>query len=289
MKFEELTLSLTEEGWRDVAAAAMLGIGALKGGGDVKAAEPTSITQQIAGNPIQDSSFIEYIKGAENSVKAGWDKNLKKWFPHKSAEGGKKTLAYGHKLKSGEDFSNGITDQEAHNLLQADLKIADDKAKRQVDTKYGEGTYDKLDNKRKQMLIDFTYNLKGGLDTFPTFTKGVVTNNPEIMKREYQRKYLPAGKANKKENYLPIEDRNNRFKAFFLDNLGKTQPTQYKAPIKKASIEKSQQDISSYEVKSGDSLWRIAKNHGTTIEKIKKDNGLKSDTIHPGQKLKIIK
>ena len=78
-------------------------------------------------------------------------------------------------------------------------------------------------------------------------------------------------------------------KAFFLDNLGKTQPTQYKAPIKRASIEKPQQDVSSYEVKSGDSLWRIAKIHGTTIEKIKKDNGLMSDTIHPGQKLKIIK
>lgn len=40
-----------------------------------------------------------------------------------------------------------------------------------------------------------------------------------------------------------------------------------------------------YEVKPGDSLWKIAKAYNTTIEAIKAANGLTSDVIQPGQRL----
>jgi lipoprotein-anchoring transpeptidase ErfK/SrfK len=42
-----------------------------------------------------------------------------------------------------------------------------------------------------------------------------------------------------------------------------------------------------HEVKPGDSLAKIAKIFGTTVELLKRSNRLKSDTIHPGQKLKV--
>jgi LysM repeat protein len=42
-----------------------------------------------------------------------------------------------------------------------------------------------------------------------------------------------------------------------------------------------------YEVKSGDSLERIAAAHNTKADKIKKLNELEKDTIFPGQQLKI--
>lgn len=43
-----------------------------------------------------------------------------------------------------------------------------------------------------------------------------------------------------------------------------------------------------YTVKSGDSLWSIANKHSTTVDKIKADNNLNSNSIQPGQKLKIV-
>lgn len=42
-----------------------------------------------------------------------------------------------------------------------------------------------------------------------------------------------------------------------------------------------------YEVKRGDTLTRIARNHGTTPKAIRAANGLKTDRILAGQKLKV--
>jgi len=42
-----------------------------------------------------------------------------------------------------------------------------------------------------------------------------------------------------------------------------------------------------YEVKAGDSLWKIAKNHGVTVSALKQANNLTKDMLHVGQKLVI--
>lgn len=44
-----------------------------------------------------------------------------------------------------------------------------------------------------------------------------------------------------------------------------------------------------YTVKTGDSVWRIANKHGITEDELRKNNNLKDNLIHPGQKLKIKK
>jgi len=42
-----------------------------------------------------------------------------------------------------------------------------------------------------------------------------------------------------------------------------------------------------YRVGKGDTLWGIARAHGTSVAAIKSANGLSSDTIYPGQKLRV--
>jgi LysM repeat protein len=42
-----------------------------------------------------------------------------------------------------------------------------------------------------------------------------------------------------------------------------------------------------YVVKGGDSLWKIARDHGTTVVRLRAANGLSGDVIRPGQVLKV--
>ena len=42
-----------------------------------------------------------------------------------------------------------------------------------------------------------------------------------------------------------------------------------------------------YMVMHGDTLWRIAQRHKTTIDRVKRDNGLRSSRIYPGQILQL--
>ena len=42
-----------------------------------------------------------------------------------------------------------------------------------------------------------------------------------------------------------------------------------------------------YQVRSGDSLWTIARKHKTSPEEIKRWNNLKNNTLHPGNRLLI--
>ncbi len=62
--------------------------------------------------------------------------------------------------------------------------------------------------------------------------------------------------------------------------------TPKKSPAKTAA-KKPVAKGGSYTVKQGDTLYRIALNKKTTVSKLKSVNGLSSDTIRPGQTLKI--
>lgn len=66
-------------------------------------------------------------------------------------------------------------------------------------------------------------------------------------------------------------------------------PSSSSKPTKPPSASSSRATSSSgvYRVGKGDALWGIARAHGTTVAAIKAANGLTSDMIYPGQKLRI--
>jgi LysM repeat protein len=61
------------------------------------------------------------------------------------------------------------------------------------------------------------------------------------------------------------------------------------APVPPAATAPSgPETIVDYTVKGGDSLWLIARNHGTSVARIRElNNGLAGDVIRPGQVLKV--
>jgi membrane-bound lytic murein transglycosylase D len=42
-----------------------------------------------------------------------------------------------------------------------------------------------------------------------------------------------------------------------------------------------------YVVQAGDTMEKIARRHGTTIQALKTENKLKDSLLHPGQKLRV--
>ena len=140
--------------------------------------------QQYYGSQFQTTpDFINYIKSVENKIKAGFKHGL--WHPHKSVEGGTDTIAYGHKLRPGEHFANGLTDAQATELLKKDIQTAAERAKQITNYKFGNGAWERLDNTKKEMLVDFAFN--GVLGKFPKVLDGVVTGNDNEVRAQYIR------------------------------------------------------------------------------------------------------
>ena len=84
-------------------------------------------------------SAANIISSFENSMsdkRGGFDKSTGKWLPHASVEGGMPTIAYGHKITSNNELANykknGLTDDEAKELLKKDIRLKMNDARRLI-------------------------------------------------------------------------------------------------------------------------------------------------------------
>lgn len=131
-------------------------------------------------------SFVNYIKFNENGIKKGFDVKTNKWFVVDDPNLKTEMIAYGHQIKPGENFSKGITEDQAIQLLNSDLNFAREKVKHEIDSTYGIGLFNTLPLQRQEMLVDFMYNL-GSLRSFPKFVRAVLINDQPTIAREYKR------------------------------------------------------------------------------------------------------
>jgi hypothetical protein len=167
-------------------------------------------------SPSIDESFEIYIKDVENKkLKSGNIKN----FRHKSPEGGLDTIAFGHKLTPEEQKTNTVYGYDLSKVTKDNvLEISNDilrkdlqKTEKILINTHGD-KFINLDKRRKQMLIDFQFNVRNfkNKDVFPLFKKALFAGDEEGMKKEYKRFF----KSNGKNRSLA---RNEFFKKYFLD------------------------------------------------------------------------
>lgn len=143
------------------------------------------VTVPLDLDPKTMKRYLADLKNQENNIKKGYRGG--KWYPHTSPEGGLDTIAYGHKLTSSNSpYYQGITDEQAEALLLKDVLQNQALAKKQVDARFGEGTFDSLPQDRQMLLVDYQYNL-GSLKEFPKFVKAVVEGDTKTMIAEHTR------------------------------------------------------------------------------------------------------
>ncbi len=70
---------------------------------------------------------------------------------------------------------------------------------------------------------------------------------------------------------------------------GSSSSSEEAAPTAEVSEETNSSSATTYTVQPGDGLWRIAKNHGLTLDELKSMNQLTSNIIQPGQVLIVSK
>lgn len=143
--------------------------------------------------------FLDYIMVCENGIRKGWYGYQQKWFPYDDGSG--LHIAYGHKIKKGENFTDGITEQQAQSILRSDLREAYEKAR--VYFEHRGFCITDFSERQVEIVLDFTFN--GCLYSHPKMMNAVATSDFATQRKEYKRYAVLHGKR------VEIRDRNTRF------------------------------------------------------------------------------
>ena len=142
--------------------------------------------------------LIDHLVRAE-----GVAKSFKKTGRHMPYEDitGKQTVGYGHLILPGEDFSAGISDDEAKMLLRKDAIDHMRSLQGSYDQKYGRGAFAKnLPLHGKHALVDFEFNIGNAVGKFPSFTQALTDWDVHEMRRQHVRyRSASPGEVKKKD------------------------------------------------------------------------------------------
>jgi GH24 family phage-related lysozyme (muramidase) len=96
------------------------------------------------------------------------------------------TIGYGHVVKKGEDFSAGITQDEAEELLRIDAQIAERAVLRLITVPLTDGQFD--------ALVSFTYNLGSGALQRSTLRRVINRQNHQNVPAQLMRWVWAGGR-----------------------------------------------------------------------------------------------
>jgi LysM repeat protein len=156
--------------------------------------------KEVVKKEVNNYSIKEYqddLKGQENLSMKGWDPKKQLWFPTPAPEkNGGYDIGYGHKIKKGENFSKGLTNDQVNNLFKRDIDTKFKAAKSTFNNRNLSRSWDELDQQEQLLLTDYQYN--GVLPDFKKFMKAVADKDKDLMLKEYVRydDGVPLGKRN---------------------------------------------------------------------------------------------
>ena len=174
------------EDWKKKATGAVAGAALAVGGATaVKQNTPqpdlqpdlqtkTQVVQTIEQDPY-NKEFGD-VKALKNMIKQHEGKRLKVY----KDTVGKDTIGYGHLVKPGEDFSKGITDQQADEMFNKDFD-------RHVQGARTTPGYSLADQKRKQAMVDLAYNMGPNWHkSWPKFSAAAKSGDWKTAAKELQ-------------------------------------------------------------------------------------------------------
>lgn len=115
------------------------------------------------GGQWMSENGLTYLKRIEGSFKPQAYRDQAEYW----------TIGYGHKLKHGESFPYGITEEEAHKLLQNDLRTAENTVKKYVKVSLEQNQFD--------AVVSLTYNVGPKVFRMETYKGSGVYKNTELL------------------------------------------------------------------------------------------------------------
>ena len=141
-------------------------------------------------------TLVAFLKTQENAALEAGDMRALR---HPSPEGGLDTIGFGHKLtreevKSGRVYGfdpRNLTIEDAEEILRLDIQRAQRTLDRRLRKSHGVALKD-LSPRKRMMLTDYEFNLRGGISSFPSFTGAVIAGDQSKQEDEMTRYYTDA-------------------------------------------------------------------------------------------------
>lgn len=142
--------------------------------------EGGNLAQKRVGNMKISNNGINMLKRVEGSVKQGdnhiiYDDKTGRPVNTKGTLPIGATIGYGHLIKSGEDFRNGITESVATELLRSDIAVAERAVQDNIKVSLSQNQFD--------ALVCLAYNI--GTKNFANSTVVKYINNPKFRSPTY--------------------------------------------------------------------------------------------------------